>query len=135
VGFRFQRHIRILPGLRINLSKSGVSASVGGHGAWLTVGPRGSRATVGLPGTGLSYTQQVAAHRGSGDVEMMPLTGDSHLPTIDRSRPDVYQPLYIQPAPVTERKDVFVDSSTSQRAIVVGLLVVIALLVTAVALH
>jgi len=61
MGFRFQRRFRILPGLRINLSKSGVSASVGTRGAWFTVGPRGTRTTVGIPGTGLSYTQQSSA--------------------------------------------------------------------------
>jgi hypothetical protein len=56
MGFRFQRRVRLLPGVRINLSKSGVSTSIGGRGAWLTFGRRGTRATVGLPGTGLSYT-------------------------------------------------------------------------------
>ena len=58
MGFRFQRRIRILPGLRINVSKSGVSESIGGRGGWLTIGPRGTRTTVGIPGTGLSYTEQ-----------------------------------------------------------------------------
>ena len=58
MGFRFQRRIRLGPGFRINLSKSGVSGSVGGRGAWFTIGPRGTRSTVGLPGTGLSYTEQ-----------------------------------------------------------------------------
>ena len=56
MGFRFSRRIRILPGVRLNLSKSGVSTSIGGHGAWLTFGKRGTRATVGIPGTGLSYS-------------------------------------------------------------------------------
>jgi hypothetical protein len=60
MGVRFQRRFR-LPGLRVNLSKSGVSTSVGGRGAWFTMGPRGTRTTVGLPGSGLSYTEQ---HRG-----------------------------------------------------------------------
>ncbi len=62
MGFRFQRRVRLLPGVRINLSKSGVSTSIGGRGAWLTFGRRGTRATVGLPGTGLSYT--TTARRG-----------------------------------------------------------------------
>src|SRR5271166_3809627 len=57
MGFRFFRRVRIVPGVRLNLSKSGVSASIGGRGAWFTVGPRGSRTTLGLPGTGLYYTQ------------------------------------------------------------------------------
>ena len=56
MGFRFRRTVRLLPGLRLNVSKSGVSASVGTRGAWLTFGRNGTRATVGLPGTGISYT-------------------------------------------------------------------------------
>jgi len=63
MGFRFRRRIRLLPGVRINLSKSGVSTSIGGRGAWLTFGRRGTRATVGLPGTGLSYTTTAERRR------------------------------------------------------------------------
>jgi hypothetical protein len=58
VGFRFRRSFRLLPGVRLNVSKSGLSASLGRRGAWLTFGPKGTRATVGIPGTGLSYTEQ-----------------------------------------------------------------------------
>lgn len=58
MSFRFRRTFRIAPGLRLNLSKSGVSASVGRRGLWFTVGPRGTRETIGIPGTGLSYTEQ-----------------------------------------------------------------------------
>jgi hypothetical protein len=54
---RLTRRIRILPGLRLNLSKSGASISVGHKGAWVTVGTRGRRMTVGLPGTGLYWTE------------------------------------------------------------------------------
>jgi hypothetical protein len=56
MGFRFHRTLRLLPGLRLNLSKSGVSASIGTRGAWLTFGRNGTRTTVGIPGTGISYT-------------------------------------------------------------------------------
>jgi len=59
VGLRFARRIPLLPGLRVNLSKSGPSLSLGHSGGWLTIGPRGTRATVGLPGSGLSYSRQV----------------------------------------------------------------------------
>jgi hypothetical protein len=54
---RFQRRIKIAPGLRLNLSKSGASVSAGHRGFWYTVGPRGERATIGLPGSGLFWTQ------------------------------------------------------------------------------
>jgi hypothetical protein len=55
-GFRFNRIIRLFPGVRVNVSKRSTSLSLGRRGAWFTVGPRGTRATVGLPGTGISYT-------------------------------------------------------------------------------
>jgi hypothetical protein len=56
MGLRFQKRIKIFPGVYINLSKSGVSASVGGKGATLNVGSTGRRiVTLGIPGTGLSY--------------------------------------------------------------------------------
>lgn len=56
MGFRFQKRIKIFPGVWINLSKSGVSASVGGHGATVNVGAGGKRmVTLGIPGTGMSY--------------------------------------------------------------------------------
>ncbi len=61
MGFRFSRRISVIPGLRLNVSKSGVSTSVGGRGAWFTFGNRSPRATVGLPGTGLSYTTTSAS--------------------------------------------------------------------------
>jgi hypothetical protein len=56
MGFRFRRSIRLAAGLRINLSKTGSSLSVGRRGATLNFRERGARATVGLPGTGLSYS-------------------------------------------------------------------------------
>lgn len=61
MGWRFRRTIRILPGVRLNLSKSGISTSLGGPGATLNFGKRGARATVGLPGTGISYSTRLGA--------------------------------------------------------------------------
>lgn len=57
MGFRFWRRIKIFPGVWLNISKSGISFSFGVPGAKYTVGRKGHRATVGLPGTGLSYTK------------------------------------------------------------------------------
>ncbi len=56
MAFRFWRRIRLAPGVTLNLSKSTASLSLGPRGAKYTVSPRGSRATFGLPGTGLFYT-------------------------------------------------------------------------------
>ena len=54
--FRFRRSFRILPGLRWNIGKRSSSVSLGGRGFHYTIGSAGARTTVGLPGTGLSYT-------------------------------------------------------------------------------
>jgi hypothetical protein len=51
--------MKLMPGVRLNFSKSGVSVSVGPRGAKVTAGPRGTRATVGIPGTGMSYTEKL----------------------------------------------------------------------------
>jgi hypothetical protein len=58
MGLRFQRRIKVLPGVRINLSKSGVGFSVGGRGAHIGITARGQRYTsIGMPGTGLSWRE------------------------------------------------------------------------------
>jgi len=73
MAFRFRKTIKVLPGLNINLSKTGVSVSAGVKGAKVTVGKNGVRKTVGIPGTGLSWTDyqkhgnQPAAPLPSGD--------------------------------------------------------------------
>jgi len=59
MGFRFSRRIYLFKGLRLNLSKSGTSVSVGGRGGWLTFGKKGTRATVGIPGTGMSWSEKI----------------------------------------------------------------------------
>lgn len=59
MGFRFQKRISILPGVRINLSKSGASASLGPRGADVNIGRDGITTNAGIPGTGLSYRQKL----------------------------------------------------------------------------
>lgn len=55
MAFRFQRRVKVLPGVRLNFSKSGVSTTVGKRGLSVTNGKRGTHLNVGLPGTGLAY--------------------------------------------------------------------------------
>jgi Protein of unknown function (DUF4236) len=51
---RYHRALKMLPGLRLNLAKTGPSLSLGTNGARLNVGTQGIRTTVGAPGSGLS---------------------------------------------------------------------------------
>lgn len=61
MALRFRKRVKILPGVHINLSKSGASASVGPRGATVNISPgRKSKTTIGAPGTGLSATENTS---------------------------------------------------------------------------
>jgi hypothetical protein len=60
VGFRFRRQLRIIPGLHLNLSRSGISATVGVPGMRVTLGKRPAL-NIGLPGTGISYRESLGS--------------------------------------------------------------------------
>ena len=60
MGLRFRRRVRIFPGVWLNLSKSGVSTSIGVKGLTANLGHGKTKTTVGLPGTGLSYNETTA---------------------------------------------------------------------------
>ena len=59
MGFRFQKRFSILPGVRINLSKGGLSTSLGPRGADVNIGKNGVTTSAGIPGTGVSYRQKL----------------------------------------------------------------------------
>lgn len=64
MGLRFQRRIKTLPGLHLNLSRSGVGFSIGGRGAHVGITSRGQRySSVGVPGTGVSWREYERSHR------------------------------------------------------------------------
>ena len=59
MGLRFRKSIKIANGIRLNIGKSGVSLSLGKKGMHYTINSKGqSTATVGLPGSGLSYSKK-----------------------------------------------------------------------------
>ena len=60
MSVRYWRRVRLLPGVTLNFSKTGVSLTIGFRGARWTIGRGGHTASVGLPGSGLSYRKQVS---------------------------------------------------------------------------
>jgi len=59
---RFWKRKQVAPGVTINISKGGLSTSIGTRGAHVTIG-RGTRVTAGIPGSGVSVTKQVTRRR------------------------------------------------------------------------
>lgn len=66
---RFRRTFKILPGVRINVSKHGISTTVGPRGMHLTFNRYGVRQDLGLPGTGLSESSYIIGGNRSKETE------------------------------------------------------------------
>ena len=65
MGLRFGKSIRIGKYIRLNISRSGIGFSAGVKGLRIGTGPRGTRFTASLPGTGLSYVKQFSSGKKS----------------------------------------------------------------------
>ena len=77
--FRFRKTISVLPGVKVNRSKTGVSTSVGGKGATLNIGHGKKNVTLGIPGTGLSYRTQAGSQLVIAAVVVAILVGIAYL--------------------------------------------------------
>lgn len=80
MGFRFHKSIKIAPGLKLNLNKKSVSVTAGTKGAHYTISSSGKKtASVGIPGTGLSYTTSSGGKNGRSKKKKSS-SGSSFLP-------------------------------------------------------
>jgi hypothetical protein len=80
MGFRFRKIFSVLPGVKVNLSKSGVSTSLGGHGATVNVGTSGKRTiTLGIPGSGMSYQLPLNAAAAAVIIALVVVAGLAYL--------------------------------------------------------
>ncbi|MBX3230661.1 MAG: DUF4236 domain-containing protein [Labilithrix sp.] len=63
MGFRFGKSFRLPGGFRLNVSKKGLGASWGVKGFRVGTGPRGSRVSAYVPGTGLGWSSSLSGGR------------------------------------------------------------------------
>ncbi len=61
MGFRFRKSIQIIPGLKLNIGKNGVSTTIGMRGLSVTSGKKGQYINLGIPGTGISYREKIGS--------------------------------------------------------------------------
>ncbi|MGA4448004.1 DUF4236 domain-containing protein [Ectopseudomonas chengduensis] len=57
MALRIRRSFKVAPGIRLNVSKSGLSTSVGGKGLTGNLSKRGVKVTAGIPGIGISTSK------------------------------------------------------------------------------
>lgn len=62
MGWKFRKSIKILPGFKLNLSKSGISSTIGGKGLSVNVGRKGTFLNKSIPGTGLYDRQKISSN-------------------------------------------------------------------------
>ena len=59
MSLKFRKRIRVFPGFTLNLSKSGMSATLGVKDCSVNIGKNGTYLNTGIPGTGLSNRKNV----------------------------------------------------------------------------
>jgi hypothetical protein len=72
MSLRFRRRIKIIPGVHLNISRSGISTSVGVRGASVTLGKRGTYLNAGVPGTGVSWRGRISTPATSQPASELP---------------------------------------------------------------
>lgn len=69
MGFRYRGSVRLSKRTRVNLGTRRASVSVGSSPLTVNLSRRGARATVGIPGTGVSYvTKSYGGSRSRGSL-------------------------------------------------------------------
>jgi hypothetical protein len=64
---RIRKSFNLFPGVKVNMSKGGMSISVGRKGFHLNFSKRGIRQTVGLPGSGISESSYIVKSKADED--------------------------------------------------------------------
>lgn len=70
MGLRFRKSFKVAPGVKVNLNKKSTSVTFGGKGVHHTVSSSGKKTTtVGIPGTGISYSETSGTEKSSKSTE------------------------------------------------------------------
>jgi hypothetical protein len=79
LAWKFRKSVKILPGIRLNFSNSGVSTSLGPKGFKFNVGRKGVRRTVSIPGSGFYHTEMLEKNDNN-EGELPPPDGSKRFP-------------------------------------------------------
>src|SRR5512142_270208 len=90
---RFRKSFNIFPGVKVNMSKGGVSFTVGTKGYHLNFSKRGVRQTVGMPGTGISETNYIMKNDSKSEKEDSKATKKDEAESEKAADTEVKQPV------------------------------------------
>jgi hypothetical protein len=109
MSWRFRKTFKVLPGVKLNLTARGLSATIGAAPFSVNVGPRGAYQNVSIPGTGIWDRQRIGGPASHSFVAQSP------LPPSGRSSPAPSPPTYPAPfAPLNEIHSASTETLTSK---------------------
>ena len=71
MAWNFRKRIKIAPGIHLNLSKGGVSTSIGPKGAKISIGKNGTYLNTSIPGTGLYSRTKLSGNSKSDSLKSL----------------------------------------------------------------
>lgn len=84
MGLKFRKSIKLAPGVKLNLTGKGISSvSLGKNGAKVNISKKGTRSTIGIPGSGLSYSSYTPRKKATTPQQGQPLQGNKTLGLIN----------------------------------------------------
>ena len=112
MSWRFRKTFKIMPGLKLNLTPRGLSATIGASPFSVNIGPRGVYRNVGIPGTGLWTRDRL-------DIPSSQRSGYQPQPTHEDPIPPPHPhnpspPLLSAPSAATEIRSASTEQLTSQ---------------------
>lgn len=100
-GLRIRKSFKVAPGVRINIGKKSVGISAGVRGAHVSTNTRtGTRATVGIPGSGISYSTKIGAKNPRATQLNDQVVFSGYIINCDRCQSDLTLPPFTDSATV-----------------------------------
>jgi len=98
MGWRFRKTFRVLPGVKLNLTARGLSATLGASPFSVNVGPRGVYRNINIPGTGIWDRQRIDGPSSQPSGIQVPSADEPGIPPV----PSVPPLFPVPPSPATE---------------------------------
>lgn len=109
MSWRFRKSFKVIPGVRLNLTARGLSATLGAAPFSVNIGPRGVYRNVSIPGTGIWDRQRIGGPSSQPSSNQLPSADGPGVPSISPVQPFVPVP----PQPATEIHSASTEMLTS----------------------
>lgn len=104
MGWSFRKKVTIAPGIRLNLSKSGVSTTIGPRSASINIGKKGVYGNISIPGIGIYKREKLSGNSNKKKQSQQKIATIESTP----------QPMYVSISSLLKYKDVIEADTLNQ---------------------